>query len=268
MINEQKEYYPDYRPAHLMLKEDDPLRVYGYCVYTHPSPEDYFQIKEDFRQHLISEIALYCKNKNISLPKNSDEKFKLEDYHLFIEEYGIEHHDFIQSITRYLAEFWCEKPYLKKILTQVKDRFGRNVGIFKKQVQFRVVRPKSLDNNPPHRDHWYPYFKPLINIYVPLAGSYVDSSLPVVPFSHFASDEDVIPTFGYNEGHKTVKSNGISYSVPEIKESKIPLNFHRPDVPDSNYMLFSPWTVHGGGSNDSKSSRFSFEIRLEFEGWE
>lgn len=262
-----EEIYPDYNPAHIMLPENDPLRIYGYEVFTHPNLNDYNKIKEEFQNHLLKEICSFAESIGIQISNVEKETFTLENYHHFMEKFNIPHHEFISFVSRFLEDHWCEKPYLKSLLTKVKSKFGRNVSIFKRQVQFRVVRPGSLDNNPPHRDHWYPYFKPLINVYVPLAGSHPDSSLPVVPFTHNASDNDIVPTFGYNSGNKTVKSNGVSYSVPEIKESKIDLNFHRPDVPDSSFMLFSPLIVHGGGDNNSLDTRFSFEIRLEFENW-
>lgn len=264
----EEEVYPDYRPAHLMLEESDPLRVYGYNVYTHPNPSDYFDLQEDFRKHLITQIKSFAESQKVNISEEETDAFQLIHYHSFLKDKGLEHHEFIAFISRYLSDEWCEKPYLKKLLADVEKRFGRKVGIYRRQVQYRVVRPHSLDNNPPHRDHWYPYFKPLINIYIPLAGSYHDSALPVVPFTHTATDEEIVPTFGYNTGQKTTKSNGVNYSVPEIKSSSIDLKFHRPDVPESNYMLFSPWSVHGGGSNGSNHTRFSFEIRLEFEGWE
>ena len=35
MENIKEEVYPDFRPAHMMLNEEDPFRRYGFCVYTH-----------------------------------------------------------------------------------------------------------------------------------------------------------------------------------------------------------------------------------------
>ena len=98
-------------------------------------------------------------------------------------------------------------------------------------------------------------------MYVPLSGSFPDSALPIVPRSNHWTDEDVKPTFGYDEG-KTVKG-AVRFSVPEVAESTRPLDKHRPDVSPGGFMLFSPMLVHGGGSNGSHHTRFSFEFRLE-----
>ena len=87
----------------------------------------------------------------------------------------------------------------------------------------------------------------------------------IVPFSHNWSEDDVVPTFTYEEsvaGKKYIK-NGVAYSVPSIKLCKKPINLHRADLTDGDFMLFSPKMVHGGGTNESLQTRFSFEIRLE-----
>ena len=86
-----------------------------------------------------------------------------------------------------------------------------------------------------------------------------------MPFSHEWTDEDVVPTFTYEEskaGKKYIK-NGIAYSVPGIKTCKKETILHRADLTQGDFMLFSPKMVHGGGTNGSHETRFSFEIRLE-----
>ena len=136
---------------------------------------------------------------------------------------------------------------------------------YNSNIEFRVVRPNVSDNNERHRDHWFPYFTPLVNIYVPLSGSYYDSALRIVPFSHDWPDEDVKPTFTYEElvaGKKFVK-NCIQYSVPAVESCTRKIKPHSPDLTDGDFMLFSPKLIHGGGGNGSTKTRFSLEIRLE-----
>ena len=48
-----------------------------------------------------------------------------------------------------------------------------------------------------------------------------------------------------------------------IKSCKKETNIHRADLTQGDFMLFSPKMVHGGGTNGSHETRFSFEIRLE-----
>ena len=144
-----------------------------------------------------------------------------------------------------------------------------NFSKYKNKIEYRVVRPNMEDNNPLHRDSWFPYFVPLINVYLPLAGSFCDSAMKIVPFSHKWSEEDVTPTFTYKEstdGKKFINpKTGVAYSVPEISVSKKEITPHRPDVMEGDFMLFSPLMVHGGGNNTSDCTRFSFEIRLEVD---
>ena len=142
---------------------------------------------------------------------------------------------------------------------------GKKFRLYKEKVEFRVVRPNYDDNNEFHRDHWFPYFTPLMNVYLPM-WKQLYSAMCVVPFSHKWSDEDVKPTFTFEEskaGKKFIGKNGVAYSVPSIASSRKEIKPHRPDVVEGDFMLFSPLMIHGGGSNSSIHTRFSFEIRLE-----
>jgi len=87
----------------------------------------------------------------------------------------------------------------------------------------------------------------------------------IVPFSHDWSEEDVQPTFTYEEsaaGKKYIK-NGVAYSVPAVEKCTKEIKDHSPDLTQGDFMLFSPKIIHGGGGNGGKHTRFSFEIRLE-----
>ena len=84
-----------------------------------------------------------------------------------------------------------KKEYLKELKEMAEDYFKSKLSFFRNNIEYRVVRPQFEDNNPLHRDHWFGYFTPLINIYVPLAGSWNDSAMTVCPKSHLWPDEAV-----------------------------------------------------------------------------
>ncbi len=62
---------------------------------------------------------------------------------------------------------------------------------FPEHFCYRVVRPRSRDNNPPHRDVWLDRLRHAVNIYVPFAGSTPRSSLPLVPGSHRWKESEI-----------------------------------------------------------------------------
>ena len=97
-------------------------------------------------------------------------------------------------------------------------------------------------------------FDPLINLYIPLAGSWNDSSMKIVFKSHHWPDDAVKPTFQAGTS-KTIK-DGIAFSVPEIAKCDYELIPHCPDIIPGDFHGFSPVLVHGAGSNDSESTRF------------
>jgi hypothetical protein len=199
------------------------------------------------------------------LGNGSVSNFSLGDYHLYLDQLGLEHHEFIKAVGRTVPIESLDMSYIDNIVEIANKDLDNDFKIYGAKIEFRVVRPNNEDNNDPHRDHWFPYFTPLVNIYIPLSNSYYDSSMGIVPFSHEWSDEDVVPTFTYEDtlaGKKYVK-NGVSYSVPTVKTSAKEFYLHRPDLIEGDFMLFSPKLIHGGGTNSSKGTRFSFEIRLE-----
>ncbi|MDC2891351.1 phytanoyl-CoA dioxygenase family protein [Psychrosphaera algicola] len=210
-----------------------------------------------FTEHLAASLKEFADIADLSM-------FTIDTYHKFLNENNISHHDFIKFVGRKLPDEFLSHPYVKIVCEIAGKETGFNFGVYKNKIEFRVVRPNCGDNNPFHRDHWFPYFTPLLNVYVPLCGSYYDSSLCVVPFSHKWSDEDVVPTFTFEESAKGKKyiKNGVAYSVPDIKECKFEIKPHRPDVLLGDVMYFSPLMVHGGGSNSSLETRFSLEMRL------
>ena len=201
---------------------------------------------------------------NTNLISENTDSFELLDsmsnYHKIIEESKISHHDFIKKISRKLPDEFINHLFVKKIISHCEKYLKCKLSITDNIVWFRLCRSKSDDSNDLHRDHWFPNYSDVLNLYVPISGSYSDSAMKIVPKSHLWSDEDVIPTHG--EGEKRIK-NGIAYSAPGIKYCTHEIITHRPDVKTGDFMIFNPKCVHGGGDNFSEYSRTSLEIRIQ-----
>lgn len=245
------------KPAHELLNQESIFAKYGYQIFR--GDVDKFNVlKGKFRDYLAYELNRYG--------LGVDNNFELKDYHNCFVNNSIEHYKFIDKIKRIIPPdiISTSEPMILLILENASNLFGKKASIYNERIEFRVVRPNCDDNNSLHRDHWFPYFKPLINIYLPLESSYSDSAMKVVPGSHLWSDEDVIPEFPY-EGGKKINSAGIAFSVPGIKYTNKKIIEHRPDILPGDYMLFSPMAIHGGGDNLSIGTRFSFEIRIQFK---
>lgn len=243
-------------PIHKKLPEHHHFRQYGYKIYKN-STVAFDRLKSSFTDYLRNELEQFG---GIKIPE-----FSLKNYHKHLIKFQIDHHAFITKIGRKIPHSVLDIEYIDKLIDIANEDFDAEFGIYRSNIEFRVVRPSNEDNNDLHRDHWFPYFTPLVNIYLPMQNSHFDSAMGIIPFSHEWSESDVVPTFTYEEskaGKKYIK-NGIAYSVPGIKAATKPLNLHRPDIVEGDFMLFSPKLVHGGGSNFSDGTRFSFEIRLE-----
>jgi len=260
-MSHAEESPPAFTPAHQRLEPTHPFRRYGYAILRPQDGSGFDRIRCRFSDFMLRNLADFSAH-NGGLAEVDRADFDLPKYHEFIAKNGIDHHAFVKSISRALPTDWCDDAYVGEMVRSASVYLGFPLRIYSKKIEFRVVRPHALDNNPLHRDHWFPYFIPLINIYLPICGSHCDSALKIVPGSHMWTDEEVIPTFGYDEGRKTIRG-GVAYSVPEIKTCTRDMATHRPDILPGDFMIFSPKAVHGGGDNQSLDTRFSFEIRLE-----
>lgn len=126
-----------------------------------------------------------------------------------------------------------------------------------KHFWLRVVRPKSKDNNPPHRDNYLKRNKKIINIYAPIAGSNELSSLPLIPGSHFWPDSELRIT----QGQAYVEN--IKFTNPAIVSAKQGLNMTTPNPKIGELMVFTPYLIHGGGRNfNDDLTRISLEMRF------
>ena len=61
-------------------------------------------------------------------------------------------------------------------------------------IQLRINRPRTYDINPPHRDGYIDAFKDVLNIWLPISGCNENTSLPVIPGSHFLPENKLFKT--------------------------------------------------------------------------
>ncbi len=133
-----------------------------------------------------------------------------------------------------------------------KNPFG-NQTIF----HFRVIRPKSQDNNPLHRDVWLEDYANCINLYIPIAGSNEKSSLTIIPGSHHWPEKNTERT---SEG---ANIEGQKYNVPAVTHIHGEYEILRPNPKVNEVLVFSPYLIHGGAVNlNTDQTRISIELRL------
>ena len=126
------------------------------------------------------------------------------------------------------------------------------------EFNIRIVRPDRNDNNPPHRDVWLDHLRHKLNIYAPLFGSTRASSLPILPGSHLWPESQIERTA------RGATVNGLAFSVPCVVGSPHGVHMTRPPVDAGDFMIFTPYAVHGGGVNMNRDrTRVSLEMRFE-----
>lgn len=227
---------------------------YGYEIINSSLREEYEAFHEELKRYFLKSIE-----KLISKKVELDH---LKNYHRIIDEYDIDHHSLIQGMTRKLPDIFHNTIFIKQIIKSCEKFIGEEIKITDDLIWFRICRPQNDDSNDLHRDHWFPNYLDVLNLYIPIAGSYSDSAMKVVPKSHKWSEDEVVPTFSGDSGQKYVK-NGVAYSAPGVKYCKYPIKEHRPDVKLGDFMIFNPKCIHGGGDNFSEETRISLEIRIQ-----
>jgi hypothetical protein len=244
----------------------------GRNIYKDWEKEGYtitqFLDKQKFLDFYEFIFNLFIKNlKNIRSFETS--KFTLDKYHEFVDDK--EHLMFLKYVAagKYGSSGIPVSliPFsYKEFDNLVSEHCGKKFTCIRRLYRFlaiskhfwlRVVRPMSKDNNPPHRDSHLKRNVKIINIYAPLAGSNEDSSLPIIPGSHFWSDSDLRIT----EGKTFVE--GVKFTNPAIVSSKRDLKMITPNPKLGELMIFTPYAIHGGGRNfNSDLTRISLEMRF------
>lgn len=235
------------------LTRETPWSAQGYVVTKFVAAA----LVEQLRSGVRDLIAAVLRDGGVDVPSN----FRLEDYHHMTAADARAHAVLFAGIRHGfpLTRLPIDPTAVEKRVGEVVDTevtahnesFGLHV------FNLRVVRPGSDDNNPPHRDVWLDRLRNAVNIYVPLVGSDARSSLPVVPGSHLWSESEIVRT----AAGATV--NGSAYTVPAVVGAKRPLNFVRPDPAADEFLVFSPYLIHGGAKNlTGNVTRVSLEMRF------
>ena len=135
---------------------------------------------------------------------------------------------------------------------------GLDVQLYWGQLLFRVVRPGKPDYNPYHKDTYLDYCHDLVNIFVPVAGCTKETSLRIVPSSHLWPEDRIKRT------PKGGDFNGKKFNVPCIvsyKGNQLPV-IPNPDREKGEFLIFTPYAIHGKSSNESAQTRVSIEARF------
>jgi len=224
----------------------------GYKTVPSLSQAAYTNLKESIRKILIK----IMQSKGVKV----DDSFKLEEYHNYVKDDAV--HNSIISETRELKndDFDFDLDALaqnySEVLSYELSSFNPELG--RTHVQLRINRPNSLDINPPHRDGYLSYWSNSINVWIPIAGSNENSSLPILVGSHLINEKDILRT-----SSKGAKINGNTYVVPCILETTSGLEMIRPNPALTEAIIFTPFLIHGAAFNTNDNlTRFALELRL------
>jgi hypothetical protein len=196
--------------------------------------------------------------------------FTLQDYHHFVDD-GLHEKTMNSFRAGYLGvggvhlnnlgidykEFdqWINKIVQGDNLSCVYKKISGLVSV--KRFWVRVIRPNSSDNNPPHKDTHVKRIKDNVNIYLPLAGSNKNSSLPLIPKTHTELESEYI----ISDSPCYVKNK--KFIVPAVVHRNKGLDLITPNPERNEIMIFDPHCIHGGGINSNKdTTRVSLEMRF------
>lgn len=245
--------------ADVLLDQDDnliagrPWADAGFVVAPFLTPDEYRRLAEGLRLTLRARIAAA----GLTVPAD----FALDRYHEVVTT--DEAHAAVSA-----RGPWCHPVGdlgvpVEAISQRISEILGVRVSTtpphaeFPEHFCYRVVRPRSRDNNPPHRDVWLDRLRHAVNIYVPFAGSTPRSSLPLVRGSHRWKESEIERTA---DGARV---NGMTFTVPSVVGAAHPLTLERPNPGLNEVLVFSPYLIHGGAFNQqTDATRVSLEMRF------
>jgi ectoine hydroxylase-related dioxygenase (phytanoyl-CoA dioxygenase family) len=251
-------YYPDayteqdttWGEDRVILSEDTNLLEYtnfnqdGHAIYKMTTPYN------KFLQNMVESKIEELTSRRIDLKK----------YHSHISDE--EHTKIINAMPWKKTESQEILAFANYMEQTVSEILERRVKIFNDDIWVRICRPSSVtdtDYNPCHRDVYLDFYRNIANIYVPIVGSNELSSLAMQSGSHYWNERDIVVTKGGAFFPKT----GKKYSVDAVLRSKKPLNMVRPNPGEDEFILFSPYLIHGCSSNENPDiTRMSVEIRF------
>jgi hypothetical protein len=203
-------------------------------------------------------LVLFLENKIGSI---IGREIELDQYHAIVS--NVEHDIIIKTLYGNSRGISCDfLPIDVNILEEkVSEICGVEVtskmpGRDIKEFYTRIIRPNSVDHNPPHRDTWVDRLNDAVNIFFPLVGSDEDSSLSLCPGSHLWKESESIRT---KEG---AVISGSKFTVPSLIGGRGCHSLIRPLVRENEFLLFSPYLIHGGAKNFNSSTRASLEMRF------
>ena len=230
----------------------------GYTTKQFLNEEEFASLKQGLTQSVANIIK---KELGIDVPEN----FSLERYHDVVK--SKEDHFKVVGKTRDLFADDFNFPVKDNIakfekllgfgLTDINPEDGTELHII-----VRINRPGSTDYNPPHKDiyeRWdaVNFIAPFVNLWIPIAGVTINSTLPVAPGTHKLTEDKVLRTFGGGvvEGNK--------YRVRMIKEWDGSNVLERAMVNYGEVLFFSGHLIHGFAVNDEPdTTRVALEFRL------
>jgi hypothetical protein len=238
-------------------------------VYSDPDLLEKGYIVEQFPSNWFDSIHKSIRNilwSALGNPKG----FELETYHKYVDDES--HKKTMDSfragtlgiggihlnrlgIDYNVFDSWINKTINGKGLSCVYKKYHGLLNV--KHFWIRVIRPNSGDNNPPHKDTHVKRIKDNVNIYLPLAGSDCNSSLPLIPKTHIELESEYIIS------GSPCYVKGKRFTVPAVVHRDGGLNLITPNPQEKEIMIFDPHCIHGGGINSNKdTTRVSLEMRF------
>jgi ectoine hydroxylase-related dioxygenase (phytanoyl-CoA dioxygenase family) len=154
------------------------------------------------------------------------------------------------------------REFCEYMETRVSEIVGTRVKLFNDDVWVRICRPTAInpcDFNPCHRDVYLDFYRNIVNIYVPIVGSNELSSLAMESGSHLWKESETMMT----KGGAYFETTGKKYSVDAVVQCKRRLQMSRPNPQTNEFILFSPYLIHGCSNNDNIDiTRMSVEMRF------
>jgi len=245
-----------YGASEVLLHKDDNLTAQAAWNEEGYKVDDLWN--GNFYDELVSGIQNLIQSNLYNIGVSVDQAFTLEKYHKYLTDEL--HYALLAEMEAFSAN--ALPVGVRHLEDRVSEMCGlavtcKNPSLGLKLFHIRIVRPKSDDNNPLHRDVWLDRLRNFVNIYVPLAGSTADSSVCIVPGSHLWKESEIERTLA------GAMINGKAYTVPAVTNAKKPLKAIRPNPKPNEILLFSPYLIHGGAVNMNKNAtRISLEMRF------
>lgn len=224
------------------------LAEQGWLAIDLPHPAAIFAARDRLLEHLQR-----------SLPSLE----RLDDYHHLVTD--DEQH---VAILHDLSTYYWEAALGRPIITENLDLFRRLIGPdlhVQPTPYLRAVRPGLVrDAAPLHRDTYYGASPYEVSIVVPFSEMEASAALRVISGSHLAPDSayPYTQTVSPDVVIRSPKHQlGYPYAPrlldPALMETAQPVPLQVGQV-----LIFPLQLVHGGGTNTSRRTRFSTDIRL------